>query len=362
MAAALKDRRKHDVESDKDSTEEELERLVFGDSAGFRDNIRSFRDSGSLARGKELVLAEDGEEHEDGTGLEGLADQDLFFLDDAPENAAVVPIITTDDESVDGREVAAWTDSDDERITVSLASRSQLRKLRKTEADDIVTGKEYSKRLRKQFQLLNSVPEWVLTATGSAERAKKKRRTSEGSEVTDTSEDEDGMDIDDEEGGALSAQPLARLLQDVDSLTRTSHKNGASKKRKLRPEVIDIQRMKDIVSSSPVSHISLSLLPHRTNEFPVRNNLSPNTPLTPPPHLLRAFQNNFHPSPPSTTTGPQSPPHNSPPQTYSITYHTLPSLSKQRRANLPFWSTPLFPRLEPLHWPRRKSATHLRPR
>jgi hypothetical protein len=50
----------HDEESDKDSTEEELERLVFGDASGFRDGLKGFRESHELSRGKELVLAEDG--------------------------------------------------------------------------------------------------------------------------------------------------------------------------------------------------------------------------------------------------------------------------------------------------------------
>jgi U3 small nucleolar RNA-associated protein 18 len=256
MATTVKDRRAHGDDSDKDSTEDELERLVFGDSAGFRDNVRSFRDAGDLSRGKELVLAGGGEDEADGTGLEGVSDQDLFFLDDTPGDAPIVPITaTTDDESTDGREIAAWTDSDDERITVSLTSRTQLRKLRRTEVDDFVSGKEYSRRLRKQFELLNPVPEWVLMANATTGRPRKKRRTSSGSAVTDTSEDEDEIDVDGDDEDSLSAQPLARLLQDVDGLSRTTRENGASKKRKLRPEVIDIQRMKDIVPSGPVSRV-----------------------------------------------------------------------------------------------------------
>jgi U3 small nucleolar RNA-associated protein 18 len=263
MSTALKDRRKHDDDSDKDSTEEELERLIFGDSAGFRENIRSFADTGALAKVTDLVLADDQDNEEDATGLEGLADQDLFFLDDRPGDAPILPVfVDGDDESIDGRgDVAAWTDSDDERITISLASRTQLRKLRRTEADDIVTGKEYSRRLRKQFQLLSPVPAWVSTANGSAGRARKKRRTSSGSEVTDSSEDE--MDVDDDKESNLIAQPLAQLLRDVDSLTRTTQKNGTSKNRKLRPEVIDIQRMKDIVSSGPVSTSSVLYVFHK---------------------------------------------------------------------------------------------------
>jgi U3 small nucleolar RNA-associated protein 18 len=68
-----------------------------------------------------------------------------------------------------------------------------------------------------------------------------------GSSVSYSSSDEE-MDVDEDD---LSAQPLAKLLQDADSLTRRTDSNTASK-RKLRPEVIDIQRMKDITTSGPV--------------------------------------------------------------------------------------------------------------
>merc|ERR1711981_631855 len=264
MATATKNRRPSNADSDKDSTEEELERLIFGDSAGFRDNLRSFKDASDARKSKDLVVAGDrdssnDEEEEGRTGLEGLADKDLFFLDDTPGDAPMIPVVGDGDESSDSAaEGAAWSDSDDERITVSLTSRTQLRKLRKTEADDMITGKEYSRRLRKQFQLLNPVPEWVKTARGPV---RKKRRTSDGSEVTDSSDEDGDVDVDGEEGN-LSAQPLARLLQDVDALTRrTGSKDGAKKRRRLKPEKIDIQRMKDTVSSGPSAITCIQVLP-----------------------------------------------------------------------------------------------------
>ena len=54
-------------EPEKDDTEEELEQLVFGDSAGFRERLKDFQQ-------------QDGKEHEeeqDTTGLEGLDDADV---------------------------------------------------------------------------------------------------------------------------------------------------------------------------------------------------------------------------------------------------------------------------------------------
>jgi U3 small nucleolar RNA-associated protein 18 len=62
-----------EAELEKDEDEEELERLVFGDSEGFREGLRDFK-------------LDDGEDEEDGEasdaqdGLEGMDDADVCFL------------------------------------------------------------------------------------------------------------------------------------------------------------------------------------------------------------------------------------------------------------------------------------------
>lgn len=56
---------------EKDATEQELERLVFGDSAGFREGLRDF------AVEEEEGSEEDVEESAAETGLEGLDDADV---------------------------------------------------------------------------------------------------------------------------------------------------------------------------------------------------------------------------------------------------------------------------------------------
>ena len=58
---------------DKDATEEELERLVFGDSAGFRQGITGFTRGGQLVRAQD-----DGESADDaGNQLDDMADADV---------------------------------------------------------------------------------------------------------------------------------------------------------------------------------------------------------------------------------------------------------------------------------------------
>ena len=118
----------------------------------------------------------------------------------------------------------------------------------------MVSGKEYTRRLRKQFELLNPAPQWAKTALQKP--AKKKRRTSDyvGSEEEVSEND---MDLDED---LPSTAPLDQLLQDAQSLVRQAGP-GAGKKRKIRPEVIDIQRQKDIAGLQPSAITSLSFHP-----------------------------------------------------------------------------------------------------
>ncbi|EKG17870.1 hypothetical protein MPH_04926 [Macrophomina phaseolina MS6] len=246
-----------DGDMQKDATEEELERLVFGDSTGFRQGIKNF------GRGGALVHAA-GEEEEEGSELGNVADADLFFVDAGPDAAAGKALIPapgaadSDDDFADaGRDAPAWEDSDDERMVVSLASVPKLRKLRKTENEDLINGKEYARRLRRQFERLYPTPDWASPATIRPSKKRRKISENEGSSAEEDASSDEDMDIDDDD---LSAQPLAKLLKDADSLTRRADK-GAGKKRKLKPEVLDIQRTKDITGMQPSAITSLSFHP-----------------------------------------------------------------------------------------------------
>jgi hypothetical protein len=55
------------------------------------------------------------------------------------------------DDDDEERKRPAWVDDDDEQVLVSLAAEKRIRKLRKTEDDDLVTGAEYTQRLRERF-------------------------------------------------------------------------------------------------------------------------------------------------------------------------------------------------------------------
>ncbi|TKA76727.1 hypothetical protein B0A49_01172 [Cryomyces minteri] len=244
-----------DVEMEKDATEAELEKLVFGDSAGFREGIRSFDLGDERASGESSAS---GEEETKDDELEGIQDDDLFFMDAGPtdvDGQALAQASQSDDEdATHGRDPPAWEDSDEERMVVSLASVPRLRKLRRTEVEDVISGRDYARRLRRQFQLLNPVPVW---ADKSARQSSRKRRRRTSGSSAEESSSADDMETND---GEVEAQPLAKLLRDFDSLTRRTE-NGTSRKRKLRSEVIDIQRMKDVTGVQPSAITSLSFHP-----------------------------------------------------------------------------------------------------
>ncbi|KAF2195261.1 U3 small nucleolar RNA-associated protein-like protein [Zopfia rhizophila CBS 207.26] len=282
---------------EKDESEEKLERLVFGDSAGFKEGIKSF----SLAGTAGTIEDKSDKEQDEEEDLGNVADQDLFFFDSGPVAApptalAVAKVVEEEDEK------PAWEDSDDDRLVISLASVPRLRKLRETEEDDVVSGKEYVQRLRKQYQRLYPTPEWALQARGKAKRKRRK------SAVDGDSEEESASDMDVDGMDDLSTQPLAKLLRDADLLSRAS--SGPVKRRKLRAGAIDIQRLKDVAGKGPSAITSLSfhptyplLLSSGPSSTLSVHHINPNTPKPNPLltslHVKRTplTTTAFHPSP-----------------------------------------------------------------
>ncbi|XWW92299.1 hypothetical protein V2A60_000222 [Cordyceps javanica] len=230
---------------EKDSDEEELERLVLGDTAGFRANL--FKNDGKDSFGR---LGDDMDMDGDTGDLEEVDDNDLFMLDTA--TAGAKGPITSAPKSENDPNAPVWVDSDDERLAISLAGTTRLRKLRLTEAEDLVSGTEYCRRLRQQFLRLNPAPAWAQEAEG---RPAKRRRSSAGDD-----DDSSDSDDDDDDHGGFSAEPLEKFLRSATSLSGSS-----AKPRRLRPEVIDIQRTREIPDKHKAAVESLSFHP----QYPV---------------------------------------------------------------------------------------------
>ncbi|KAI1466779.1 Indigoidine synthase A like protein-domain-containing protein [Daldinia caldariorum] len=238
---------------DKDSDEEELERFVLGDSANFRENL--FLDESRIDGADDRVGRLGDKEGSDlETGLEDVDDADLFTFDvggAAPsgDKAAVVSLAPKPQE-IPEKDRPAWEDSDDERLTVSLADVSQLRKLRISEAEDVINGTEYTRRLRQQYLRLNPLPAWAREAE---ERPTKRRRRSSAAASDSSISDDEANEGDDE----ASALPLDKFLRDASAL-----KDKTSQRiKRLRPEVIDIQRSRDIPDTHKDEVTSLAFHP-----------------------------------------------------------------------------------------------------
>ena len=238
---------------EKDSDEESLEDFVLGNRASFWEQLRDdLGDATSLVPvSNQEVSAQDAS-----AGQEDVDDSQLFFIDTAGTgDKPLVPAAkATPDESKG--DPPAWEDSDDERLSISLASVAKHRKLRVAKGEDVVDGAEYARRLRQQFLRLYPLPEWAQAAD---EKEKKRRRRA--SETSRTSHDSLSASDDSDDEDVESALPLERFLRDANSFAG----KDARKKRKLRPETLEIQRSRDIPDRHKAAVSTLSFHP----QYPV---------------------------------------------------------------------------------------------
>lgn len=167
----------------------------------------------------------------------------MFFLDSGPSlDRSLHPSSSNlnTDNSVDA---PAWIDSDDDRLKISLTSNNRLRKLRINEDEDLINGREYIRRLKRQYERLFPIPPWAQEAL---KVPRTQRRSSVGSDSSTSSQDENMQ---------LSSQPLADILHNTNNLINPP---GAIKRAKLRPEILDIQQTRPIPSVHSEAILSLS--------------------------------------------------------------------------------------------------------
>ncbi|KAK9312736.1 WD40-repeat-containing domain protein [Lipomyces starkeyi] len=246
MASPPKKQKNEQFSKPKDDVELALERAVFGDLEGFEDGLKEVAEPEFDEGPDESADSEELPEEEDEvvTTFENLHDDELFVVDGINDQAisAIVSedvsmaTATSGDSKKERGPPAAWIDSDDEQLSISLASTDRLRKLRSAEEEDYINGKEYTSRLRSQFQRLYPVPDW---ANSSIQKRKKQSANSSESGSGDDYEAED------DEERMLATDPLKTLLQS------TARYTSKSKAKLLPSSILDISRLRDANQQAP---------------------------------------------------------------------------------------------------------------
>ncbi|KAF4566537.1 hypothetical protein EYR36_011968 [Pleurotus pulmonarius] len=240
--------------SEKDDEERRLEELIFG--VPF---VPSAANSGN--RRAELIDGDDEEEVVPSTGkeMDGLLDSDIFFVDDGgPPPPPSINQTTHDEDEMNVLErgsddgdgeapsypppleqsssrQAAWSDPADAPLAISVApsdpsTSKRALKLRDSQNETVLSGREYERRLRRQFTKINPEPTWALKARDKIHGKVKRRRSSQsGSEVEwDGSEQNEDSNID-------------HLLTSTSGVLR----KGKSSKFLLPPTTLNINRLRD---------------------------------------------------------------------------------------------------------------------
>lgn len=91
-------------------------------------------------------------------------------------------------EPTSSRKTPAWEDADDTELEVSLTSHPRLRKLRDAPTEDAVGGREYERRLRRQFEKINPTPTWANNARRKLHPKTKRPHLNDDSDTGDESD------------------------------------------------------------------------------------------------------------------------------------------------------------------------------
>ncbi|KAI0367456.1 hypothetical protein BV20DRAFT_950183 [Pilatotrama ljubarskyi] len=193
----------HEDHAAKDEEEIRLESFLFGTADAVPE----------VAENHDIFI-------DDGGGLEGasefrnVVDEELFAVDETivePSSSAHAPVQDRPNES---RKASAWTDADDANLEVSLATDKRRRKLRDALAEDTVGGRDYERRLRRQYEKMNPTPEWASNARKRlhATSSKRRRPSTDSESDAEAQGEEDGLDSLLSGTGSVLARRRAKIL------------------------------------------------------------------------------------------------------------------------------------------------------
>ena len=246
-----------------DAEEEMLAKIVFGDSSDFQDSLANFSAEFLLNEHEDEIegLADEGMGEEtsgdesDGAGLEHVNDDQLFFMDDGEQEQGqdndddMMDVDEEDNESdssdSDDDLSDAWEDSDDERLNVSVMTNNRTKKLRTTYGDNVLSGEQYVRRLRAQFERIYPRPQWA-------------------DDEDDSSAEHSGSDSDAEDGSGSGREQV--IDADIHALSRilqsTYAYKDASSSKLLPAKTLDILRLKDANFAHPAQSAIQSMSFH----------------------------------------------------------------------------------------------------
>lgn len=205
------------AQTEKSHEELALEKLVFGDQAGFEANLRQIENLYEYDS-EDGLSADSNSDSETG---EHVGDDD-FFIDDGADVVAAPAhsdAMEVDAES-EPEEEAVWKDSDDENNRISVTA-TRSRKLRHTQEETELSGSTYEARLRAQFEKIYPRPKW---ADNWGEEA--------------SAEDEYEQEAAEDAAVGANITTLHRILHETSQYVKRTTKL-------LPPTTIDIQRLKD---------------------------------------------------------------------------------------------------------------------
>ncbi|KAK4801415.1 hypothetical protein SAY86_021902 [Trapa natans] len=174
-----------------------------------------------------------------------LDDSALFFVD---RSAGNIPSIYEEDgelpldeeEGIETHRKPVWVDKEEEKANINIAKVNRLRKLRKEEEENTISGSEYVSRLRAQHVKLNPGTEW-------AQRDSVNREDGYYSDESSESEQDQLMVVDN------------ILRTDADLVVKTS--------AKLLPGILEYSKLMDANAEDPSSGPVNSVQFHRNAQL-----------------------------------------------------------------------------------------------
>ncbi|CAB4256852.1 similar to Saccharomyces cerevisiae YJL069C UTP18 Possible U3 snoRNP protein involved in maturation of pre-18S rRNA, based on computational analysis of large-scale protein-protein interaction data [Maudiozyma barnettii] len=249
-----------------DEEEELLAKIVFGDSSDFQENLANFSADFLLGEKEDELdnMAADASADDDNTSdedeeaeIEHVNDDQLFFVDDGEnenndddskmdiDEEEGSGIISSDQESSEDEDSDAWEDSDDERLNVSVMDNNRSKKLRNSYNDNVLSGKQYVRRLRAQFEKIYPKPQWV--------------------DDEDSDLEEHGDDMSDDENNDDREEVINADIHALSKILQSTYSYKDTTQSKLLPvKSLDILRLKDANMAHPAQSAIQSLSFHPT--------------------------------------------------------------------------------------------------